>query len=113
MAVTAQQISWFAGESVVITFTPLAATDITGWSITFTIKRNKTDANADALLTQTIGSGLTVISLASGTFKSTITHAQTAAIGIGPFVFDVQRTDSGSEAEMAIGTGYAYQPVRN
>lgn len=113
MAVTAQQITWFVGETIEIDFTPLVTTNITGWSITFTIKRQKTDDNSQALLTQTIGSGLTVVSLTAGTFKSTITHAQTVAIGVGPFVFDVQRTDSGSEAELAIGTGYAYQPVRN
>lgn len=97
-------ISVYKGEAVLLTFTMTPATDISGWSISFTLKTNQTDSTA------LISQAAVLTTPASGVFTVTLTHAQTNRTA-ATYYYDVQRTDSGSEAVLSIGTFTISQEV--
>ena len=73
-----------------------AAADITGWTPRWTAKRAATwasDPDAEAVLTATVGSGLTVTSNVGGTIALSIAAATMAAIEAGAYVWDLQLTN--------------------
>lgn len=94
---TTNNITCFKGEAVVFTFTMSPTTDITGWHISFTLKANAPDS-----VTLLTVAGVITAPAASGIFTISMTHAQTN-IAVGAYAYDVQRTDSGSEAVLSIG----------
>lgn len=97
----------------VTVYTSEAATtvrEITGWALSFMIKRKATDADGSALVTKTTGDGISI----SGTFnadpdtntqKATVSVADTDTDGLTPGVchWELKRTDAGSEARIAYG----------
>lgn len=97
-------IAFFRGEAVALTFTMTPTTDITGWGIEFTLRNNANDASA---LLQVAGVLLTP---GSGIFEILLTHAQTVGL-LGNYAYDIQRTDGGSEAVLSIGTLTVSQEV--
>jgi hypothetical protein len=100
-------ITFFKGEAVQLNFTMDPVVDITGWTITLTIKVNNSDAAA--VLTVTPAQ---IISAAGGQFRLSLTHAQTAALtGNGTYAYDVWRTDSGSEVVLSYGVITVTQDV--
>lgn len=92
--------------------TGATAKDITGWAITFDVR--KQDKSTTVLLTKSVGSGITI----SGVFNSTassnlqravlvladtdLTMAQFSSDG-GTFRYSLKRTDAGAETILAYG----------
>jgi hypothetical protein len=75
-----------------------AGDDITTWGIRFRIRRR---VGAAALVTLTVGAGLTVAD--PDTLRIKLTPDQTEALGKGDYVWDLERTDPGFEFQMAGG----------
>lgn len=95
--------TWFRGEDITLHFAMIPATDITGWSLTFTVK-NKLGGTTQFTKDNGGTGGLALVSAKAGTFKVTIAKADTQGLTPGGFVYDVKRTDSGSNAILANGT---------
>jgi hypothetical protein len=98
---TQANFSFYKGEDVTITDTMSPATNITGWSLQFTVRKNFGDATA--LITKTIGSGITVTDLTNGIFKIAVANADTSGLTPGAYVYDVERTDSGNRTVLTTG----------
>jgi hypothetical protein len=97
-------IACYKGEAILATFTMTPATDITGWTITFTLRRHATDAAV--LLQKSCG----VFDAVNGKFQLALSKAETT-LGAGDYVYDIQRVDSGSEAVLSIGRFHVAQEV--
>lgn len=92
-------ISCYKGEAVALTFTMTPLTDITGWTIAFTVRNNATDAVA------LLSKAATLTTPLSGIFTVNLTSTETkTTLGTGTFAYDAQRTDPASEAVLSIGT---------
>ena len=98
-------ISIYKGEATQLAFTMTPTTDITGWTLTFSLKPNASDPTASL----TIAGAIT--NAAAGTFTITISHAQTGGLASGTYAYDVQRTNSGSETVLSIGVITVNQEV--
>lgn len=98
-------VGCYLGEAIALTFTIKPLTDITGWTIKLTIKNNATDVG------QLLQVAAVLTTPASGIFTCSLTHAQTLTLGVGTYAYDVQRTDSGSEAVLSIGSLTVSQEV--
>lgn len=90
-----QDLTVIRGEAATFTFNPAVAADITGWTLTFLV----TEEDGATVLSQTP----TVAVAASGIFTVTISAAATAALHPGVFPYVIRRTDSGSQAVLALG----------
>jgi hypothetical protein len=99
-ATVTANLSISKGEDVTVTDT-ITATDITGWSLTFSLKRQYGDASA--LLTKTVGAGITITSAGSGIFTVAIARADTTGLDPRTYVYDIQRTDSGHQTVLTTG----------
>jgi hypothetical protein len=93
------ELSMYRGDTV--TFDAVATTaagavqSLTGCSIWFTAKKAKGDADAAAICQLTIGSGITIVSAAGGTF--TVVIPKTATEGLTrdtTLYYDVQVVDA-------------------
>lgn len=93
--------SVYKGEDVGITDSMSPVTNITGWSLQFTLRRYYGDAAA--VLTKTIGAGITVTDATNGVFKVSIASADTANLTPGVYVYDVERADAGNRTVLTIG----------
>jgi hypothetical protein len=85
--------------------------EITGWAMSFMVKRKATDADLAAVVTKTTGAGIVI----SGSFNSdpdsntqeatvTIADTDTDSLYAGVYHWELKRTDAGSEARVAYGT---------
>lgn len=95
---TINNLEIFKGEAPTLNFTMSPVVDITGWTITMTIRVNANDAAV--VLTKTPA---TIILAAAGTFKFTLSSAETKALSVGNYAYDIQRVDAGSESVLSIG----------
>lgn len=95
----------------ILNITETAATNITGWALSWMLKRRQTDLDADALLTKTTAGGIAI----SGVFNSvpatntqvatvTLAAADTKALPAGDWYFELKRTDAGFETVLAYGS---------
>jgi len=71
--------------------TPL---DITDYTIYFTVKRKKTDADSDSLIQKVITSHSNAV---QGSTGIQLDHADTVDIKAGDYFFDIQVKDSGGK----------------
>jgi hypothetical protein len=94
-------ISFYKGEDVTLTVTMSPATTITGWTLQFTLRKQFGDATA--LVTKTIGSGITVTDATNGVFTVSLASADTSGLDLRAYVYDIQRTDSGNRTVLTIG----------
>lgn len=94
-----------------------AAIDISGWSLSFMVKRSRSQADASATLTKTTVDGIAI----TGAFNAdpeTNTQVATVSIGdtdtdalaAGSYVWELKRTDPG--LEVVIGYG-AFRMIRS
>jgi hypothetical protein len=102
---TLNDITFYKGEAVALVFTMTPVTNIAGWNISLTLRNNPTDAVP--LLTK----AATLTTPAAGVFTVALTHAETVALSAANYAYDVQRTDTGSEAVLSIGTLVVAQEV--
>ena len=88
-----------------------AAVDITGWALSWMVKRHARDADASKLLQMTTALGTIVI---SGTYAAapeantqvatvTVADTDTDAIAPGLYQYELKRTDATLEAPLAYG----------
>jgi hypothetical protein len=105
----------FQGEDHTFVFTILteaetAAIDITGWTLSWMVKRNKSDADLSALLSKTTAAGIVI----SGVFNSapatntqiatvTVDDTDTTAIPEGLYHHELKRMDAGFETVLGYG----------
>jgi hypothetical protein len=85
--------------------------EITGWALSFLVKRKQTDADVAALVTKTTGAGIAISGVFNGTPASntqvatvTIADTDTDSLNEGIYRWELKRTDAGSEARVAYGT---------
>jgi ABC-type sulfate transport system permease subunit len=83
-----------------LTVTMVPATTIAGWAITFTLKVR--DRSGAALITRTVGSGITITDAVNGVFTVLLTAANTT-LTPGVYSYDIRRTDAGSATTLTYG----------
>jgi hypothetical protein len=97
-------IPFFQGEDLTLNFTLVPLTDITGWTLTSTVK-DKLGG------TTQFNPAVSITDAGRGKFQATWTRAQTSALSPGDYVWDVRRTDPGSNSVLAHGEATCRQPV--
>lgn len=99
--------------------------NITGWALSWLVKKRKSDADADAVVTKTTASGITISGVynadrATNTQRAVIALADTdtsaagspaAALERGYYRHELKRTDDGSETVLLEGSLYLKQAV--
>ena len=98
---TKADIAFYKGEDVTLTVSMSPVTNITGWTITFSLKKQYGDASA--LVSKTIGSGITVTDAVNGDFKVAVDSADSASLDNRAYVYDILRTNSGNKTVLTIG----------
>lgn len=94
-------ISFYKGEDVTLTVTMSPVTNITGWTLQFTLRKQYGDTTA--LITKTTGAGITITDAANGVFQVTLASADTVNQELRPYVYDIQRTNAGNRTVLTIG----------
>src|SRR4051812_1684726 len=94
---------WYLGEDKVIELTVTdaagAAVNITGWSLSFMVKRHREDADVDALITKTTDDDIALTDPTHGEAEATVEKAALADVVSGSTYFrEWKRTDSGFNA---------------
>lgn len=102
---------FFLGEDKTLTFTiyqsnGVTAQDITGWAISWMLKKDATDDDVNAKITKTVGSGITLTTPLSGICTVTVADTDTASLRPGLYQHELKRTDDGFETVLAYGTCY-------
>ncbi len=83
----------------------VTAQNITGWALSWLLKRRATDADAAAAVTKTTGVGsITITNGTTGLCQLTVTDEDTAVVKAGIYVHELKRTDAGSETPLSEGT---------
>lgn len=86
--------------------------NITGWALSWMVKRTALDADEAAVVTKaTGGSGIVITNGATGEATITLADTDTDAVSSGPYVHELKRTDPGEEAVLLEGTFYFRQTV--
>jgi hypothetical protein len=99
MSITSN-LTFFRGEDVTLNFTLQPPRDITGWTMTFTVR---TTLGGTIQFTKTVGAGITIVDAGRGLFQVAVASADTAALTVGRYVWDVRREDAGSKTTLADG----------
>jgi len=97
---TLNDIECYKGEAITLLCTMSPVVDITGWTITMTIRLND-EPDSGIVLQKTPG---TLVAPTSGQFSFALSKAETVALNAGIFAYDMQRVDGSSEANLSIGT---------
>lgn len=87
------------------------AQNITGWSISFMLKKKQTDSDAAAKITKTTASGITLTTPASGLLTISIADTDTDSLAADTYWYEVKRTDAGFESILTYGTCQLLQSV--
>lgn len=90
--------TFLRGEDLSLGFTMTPLTDITGWTIVFTVKA------APEATTSLLSINATLTTPSSGIFTVPVTAAQTLGLSANTYAYDIWRTDSGSAAGLSIGS---------
>ena len=77
--------------------------DLTGIDLAFMVKRRRGDADDDALITATIGSGITVADPTDGTAVIELDDVDTDDLPVGLFHWELQATDADGPITLASG----------
>jgi hypothetical protein len=86
------------------------AIDISGWELSFMIKRSRSQPDANASLTKTTSSGIAItgafnVDPDTNTQVATVSidDTDTDALAAGSYVWELKRTDAGLEAVIGYG----------
>lgn len=82
-----------------------SATDLTGIDLTFLVKQGLDDADADAVITKTVGTGITVAAPLTGMATIDLSEADTADRA-GMFPWELQGVDANGRVTLASGSLY-------
>jgi hypothetical protein len=83
----------------------VTAQNITGWALSWVLKRRHKDADASALVTKTTGGGtISLTAPLTGDCELTVTDENTALMQSGLYWHELKRTDAGAETPLLEGT---------
>ena len=92
--------------------------EITGWALSYQVKRYHSDADAAAILSKTTSSGIAIAGAFNATPGSnaqratlTLTDTDTASLYPGLYYWELKRTDDGFETVLAYGRMTFFQGV--
>lgn len=85
--------------------------NITGWALSYRLKRRPEDADSEAVLTKTTSAGITLTTPASGLCDVAIDDTDTDALPARSYYHELKRTDAGSEAVLVVGTVVVQQAI--
>lgn len=108
---------FFTGEDKSLVFTVTQADgstpqNITGWTLSWMLKRNLGDADAAALITKTTAGGAIALTTPlSGICTVTIEDVDTDALTPGTYRHELKRTNAGTETVLSYGTCVLKQAV--
>lgn len=95
---------WFIGEDKTLSFAVVdasaVAVNITGWALEWVLRRDAGDA---ALITKTVGSGITITNGAGGLCSVAIADTDTDNLDEGGYWHALRRTDAGTETVLSFG----------
>ena len=99
---------FFVGEDKAIQVTvyqsdDVTAQDITGWSLSWMLKRKLSDADDAALLTKTTSSGIALTTPASGVCTVSVADTDTDGLAPGLYYHELKRMDAGFETVLSQG----------
>lgn len=100
--ITHSNAGFFRGEDVTLEVTMSPVVSISGWTLIFVMRREHRDNTA--IITKTTGSGITITNAPGGVFEVALGSADTLNLEPRTYVFDIQRSNSGSRAVIVIGT---------
>jgi hypothetical protein len=103
VAITAVQthLSQFIGVDHQYVMTEADGTVLTGFALSFMIKRRASDLDADALVTLTTSGGAISISGAAATVS--VADTDTDSLSAGSYAWELKRTDAGAETVLGYG----------
>jgi hypothetical protein len=107
---------WFTGEDKSLVFTVYqsdgsTAQDITGWSLSWMLKRHPAEADNAALITKTTSSGIALTTPLSGVCTVSIEDTDTDGLEPGTYRHELKRTGGGVETILSYGTAVLRQAV--
>lgn len=97
-------ISFFQGEDLELDFTLTPPQDMTGWTLTSSVK----DKLGGTLQ---FNPTVTITDAGRGLFKAVWPRGNTTALAPGDYVWDMRRTDAGKNTVLAHGEATCKQPV--
>jgi hypothetical protein len=106
MSKDAQPLLLNRGEDASIPMTAGTSTDVTGWTMAFCVATYQVGPGGTMTsgFPLTVGSGITVVTAASGVLRITIPKATTSAMTAPTYQWGLWRTNSGSSELLAAGT---------
>jgi len=110
---------WFTNTDHVLEFTiyqegGVTPQNISGWEMSWFLKRGEADSDAAALLAKTTAgspSDVSIVSGATGRVDVLITDADTLAIPGGHYFHELKRTDAGQESVLSYGAARLRQSL--
>lgn len=105
MAITTA-ITAYRGEDTQLVFTDQDGTDMTGWTITFTLARAKN------ISTKLLEKNCDFVDASSGVFQVVVESTDTEDLQPGKYYWDVWRTDENEERILGIGSYTILPDVR-
>ena len=88
------------GQDLKIRASMSPSKSVSGYSLTFTVKDS---IGGTTRITKTVGSGITVINSGKGIVDISLGASDTSALSVQRYVWDIRRTDSGYNRELAGG----------
>lgn len=98
----AGHITMFRSDDVTLRFNAVLPTGITGWTVYFQVRDNL--GGTLRISKSTGGNGVTLADTGKGIIEVTLAEADTTSLSVGNYVWDLKRTDAGSNAVLAHGT---------
>lgn len=101
---------FFLGEDKTLTFT-VTGQNITGWSLSWMLKRKASDTDALAKITKTTADGIALTTPLSGICTVSVADTDTDSLRADIYWHELKRTDAGFETVLTYGTCELVQSV--
>ena len=109
-----QLLTMFRGDSAAWDFAATlngAVVDLTGASVRFTAKNRPDDADVDAVISKTVGAGITLTNASSGLLRVKLAPSDTSGFGgARTLVWDLQARDAAGDVHTLAGGTLRVQP---
>jgi hypothetical protein len=95
-----QTIRLIRAQDLTIVATMEKPRSISGWAITFQVRDS---LGGTSRITKTVGGGITITDGGKGVISISLAKADTSSLTVRSYVWDIKRTDSGSNVVLARG----------
>jgi hypothetical protein len=95
-----QTIRLIRAQDITIVCTMEKPRSISGWAITFQVRDS---LGGTSRITKTVGSGITITDAGKGVISISLAKGDTSGLTVQSYVWDIKRTDSGSNVVLARG----------